>query len=866
VTQAEAKKRHAQLADEIRRHDRAYYVEGRQLVTDREYDQLFYELQELEKNFPGLVTPESPTQRVGGAPSEKFVRVKHLVPMLSLDKVEASDHPTKDEEPDRDRRNRAQDEKTLDELRAFDATICKHLGRDKIQYIIEPKVDGVSISVHYRRGKLELGVTRGDGTEGDDITTNLKTVRAIPLELNLKNPPALLEVRGEAYMATKEFEAINAKLAAAGEKPFPNARNATAGTLKQLDPKLVAQRPIRAVFYATGAVEGIEFKTHSEMLEALAKFGLPTQKLWWVCDGIEEVLKIYREKIVAHYDEDKDLRRQLPYEIDGIVLKVNTLADWPRIPGRSRAPGYAIVHKPVPWITPAETVLKAITVQVGRTGVLTPVAELEPVFVQGSTISRATLHNEDEIRRKDIRIGDTVVIRKAGMVIPEIFEVVKTKRPPGAKEFDLFKHVGGKCPACGGPIAKEKVSAGGADEVAWRCQNIAGCPAQLTRRVEYFAQRKALDLESLGGIVAEKLVERGLVKEPLDLFDLKLESLGKLNLGTDDEPRVFGEKNATKILDALQRAKTAPLSRWLLALGVPNVGETTAYQVAKIHKNLEDVADSDVLKQCLLLYEKVELAKQLSPDSVSNMGPVRKKRIETEKKQKEISPYSKENPPRSDEERQLRKREFERLKVEVAALQPQEDQERRVRVKQQGQVNDEIEALIKQLTAKGVKLKPDVVEKQEKGIRVKAPPIINVTAELELDGVRNLLKFFETPAGRKIRQRLRQLNIEPVEGAGTGSLALADTPLADKTLVITGTLPTLSRNEAATLIRDAGGNVTGSVSKNTDFLLAGEEAGSKLDKAKELGVKILTENEFLDMLGSKPKSQTNDKQTQKELL
>ena len=307
------------------------------------------------------------------------------------------------------------------------------------------------------------------------------------------------------------------------------------------------------MFYATGAVDGIEFKTHSEMLEALAQFGLPTQKLWWVCDGIEEVLKIYREKVVAHYDEDKDLRRQLPYEIDGIVLKVNTLADWPRIPGRSRAPGYAIVHKPVPWITPAETVLKAITVQVGRTGVLTPVAELEPVFVQGSTISRATLHNEDEIRRKDIRIGDTVVIRKAGMVIPEIFEVVKTKRPPGAKEFDLFKHVGGKCPACGGPIAKDKIKTaktsregreGGEEnklpspsftsrssrdtdseeEVAWRCQNIAGCPAQLTRRVEYFAQRKALDLESLGGIVAEKLVERGLVKEPLDLFDLKLEA------------------------------------------------------------------------------------------------------------------------------------------------------------------------------------------------------------------------------------------------------------------------------------------------------------------------------------------------------
>ena len=477
MTNAEARKRHTQLAAEIRRHDHAYYVEGRQIITDREYDSLFKELQELEKQFPDLVTPESPTQRVGGAPSEKFARVKHLVPMLSLDKIAASDSPTKDEEPDRDKRNRAQDENTLAELRAFDATIRKHLGRDKIQYIIEPKVDGVSIGVHYRHGKLALGVTRGDGTEGDDITANLKTVRGIPLELSssrrkealtknseigqslLTSAPTieLLEVRGEAYISIQEFDALNAKLAAAGEKPFPNARNATAGTLKQLDPKLVAQRPIRAVFYATGAVDGIEFKTHSEMLETLAKFGLPTQKLWWVCDGIEEVLKIYREKVVAHYDEDKDLRRQLPYEIDGIVLKLNTLADWPRIPGRSRAPGYAIVHKPVPWITPAETVLKAITIQVGRTGVLTPVAELEPVFVQGSTISRATLHNEDEIRRKDIRIGDTVVIRKAGMVIPEIFEVVKTKRPPGAKEFDLFQHVGGKCPACGGPIAKDKI-------------------------------------------------------------------------------------------------------------------------------------------------------------------------------------------------------------------------------------------------------------------------------------------------------------------------------------------------------------------------------------------------------------------------
>ena len=656
-------------------------------------------------------------------------------------------------------------------------------------------MDGVSIGVHYRHGKLALGVTRGDGTEGDDITTNLKTVRGIPLELNLKNPPALLEVRGEAYISIKDFDALNAKFAAEGEKPFPNARNATAGTLKQLDPKLVAQRPIRAVFYAIGAVDGIEFKTHSEMLETLAEFGLPTQKLWWVCDGIEEVLKIYREKVVAHYDEDKDLRRQLPYEIDGIVLKVNTLADWPRIPGRSRAPGYAIVHKPVPWITPAETILKAITVQVGRTGVLTPVAELEPVFVQGSTISRATLHNEDEIRRKDIRIGDTVVIRKAGMVIPEIFEVVKTKRPPGAKEFDLFQHVGGKCPACGGPIAKDKIKAAVGpracqsnfrnrdrqswfpcrddEEVAWRCQNIAGCPAQLTRRVEYFAQRKALDIESLGGIVAEKLVERGLVKEPLDLFDLKLEQLGKLNLGTDDEPRVFGEKNATKILDALQRAKTAPLSRWIHALAIADVGEATAKQLAATHESLEALADSEVLRD------------------IRDLGAKESERAE-------ISPRSRKNPPKDEAEKAKREQRNAELKAEIA----------------------EIESRL-----------------ETGGLKAKLVEVGPVAAASVLDYLRVTRRQESSRPHPRIGNQTGARRIPPVRRTAMLSLG--------KTFVLTGTLPTLTREEATAKIEAAGGKVTGSVSKKTDFVLAGAEAGSKLAKAQELGVKILNEQEFL---------------------
>jgi len=788
MTLREAKVRHAQLANEIRRHDRAYYVEGRQLITDREYDQLFQELQDLEKEFPGLVTPGSPTQRVGGEPSEKFVRVKHLVPMLSLDKVDAAELPTSAEEPDHDKRNRLQDENTLAELRAWDATLRKQLGRERIEYVMEPKVDGVSIGVHYRYGKLALGVTRGDGTEGDDITTNLKTVRAIPLELNLKNPPALLEVRGEAYMAIKEFEAINKKLEAEGEKPFPNARNATAGTLKQLDPKLVAQRPIRAVFYATGKVDGIEFNKHSEMLEALAEFGLPTQKLWWVCAGIEEVLNIYREKVVAYYDEDRDLRRQLPYEIDGIVLKVNTLADWPRIPGRARAPGYAIVHKPVPWITPAETVLKDIIIQVGRTGVLTPVANLEPVFVQGSTISRATLHNEDEIRRKDIRIGDTVVIRKAGMVIPEVAEVVKTKRPSGAKEFNLFDYVEGKCPVCRGPIAKEKVSAGDAEEVAWRCQNIAGCPAQLMRRVEYFAQRKALDIESLGGIVAEKLVERGLVKEPLDLFDLKLEQLAKLNLGTDDEPRVFGEKNATKVLEALQRAKTAPLSRWIHALAIADVGEATAKQLAATHDSLEALARSEVL--C----------------DIRDLGAKEAERAE-------ISPRSRKNPPTDEAEKAKREKRDAELKAEVAAIESR-------------------------LEAGGLKAK-----------LVEVGPV----------AAASVLDYFVSAAGKKVLARIRELGIKPERGAmlrvtgdaaATGGAMLRAPIFAGKTFVLTGTLPTMTREEATAKIEAAGGKVTGSVSKKTDFVLAGAEAGSKLERAQQFGIKILGETDFLKMCGS----------------
>ena len=542
------------------------------------------------------------------------------------------------------------------------------------------------------------------------------------------------------------------------------------------------------------------------------------------------------------------------------MLKVNTLADWARIPGRSRAPGYAIVHKPVPWITPAETVLKGITVQVGRTGVLTPVAELEPVFVQGSTIARATLHNEDEIRRKDIRIGDTVVIRKAGMVIPEVAEVVKTKRPEGAREFDLFAYVGGKCPACGGPIAKEKMGDGKVDEVAWRCQNIAGCPAQLMRRVEYFAQRKALDIESLGGIVAEKLVERGLVKEPLDLFDLKLEPLGKLNLGTDEEPRMLGEKNATKILDALQRAKTAPLNRWILALGIANVGEATAFYIGKWHLDFDDVANSNLMQ---LIRNEGELRSRettggtdLEAEQETLISRKRSIWVQIRAEIDRRSQYSESLRTEVALERTSLSQEISALTPKYDFLQHQADMHKE---RQRGKPREERENLPEELKDKRAKLKSRLQTLEERlnkaGISDDLGPVV----------AESVLGYLKSPAGTKTILRIKALEIL-AQGGLAGSTSQKKQILSGKTFVLTGSLPSLSRDEASALIRNAGGNVTSSVSKNTDYVLAGEEAGSKLEKAKELGVKILTEEIFLKMLGSRPRLEADTNKPQKELF
>ena len=820
MNRPEAQQRITELRRQINRHDRLYYTEAHPEISDYAYDQLFAELQQLEAAQPDLITPDSPTQRVGGAPLKEFQSVRHARPMLSLEKSD-----------------------TLEGLRKFDADIHKQLPGESIEYVLEPKIDGVSITVRYEKGLLVQAATRGDGTTGDDVTANVRTIKAIPLVLT---QPATIEVRGEAYIPVAAFEKLNDKLRLAGEKTFPNARNATAGALKQLDSKNVAARPLSAVFYAVGEVERAShpFATHAAALDYLKSLGLPTPHFWWECKDMDDVLARYAKDIVADNDETRDLRTKVPYELDGIVVKVNSLDQQYRIPAKARAPGYAIVFKPEHWIKPAETKLLAITIQVGRTGVLTPVAELEPVFVQGSTVARATLHNEAEIRLKDIRIGDTVIIRKAGMVIPEVVTVVRDKRAKNAAPFDFVKHIHGKCPACGGSISRdpgfviivkcEKNKKGEKEQckfeqrfhdyesfyrgencpkcnhkverivqrAEWICENVATCPAQSVRRLDFFAQRKALDIESLGGVVAEKLVERGFVKEPLDLFDLTVEKLGKLNLGTEEEPRVFGEKNATKVIDALQRSRAMPLSRWLLALAIPEIGEETARDLAGHFSDFRSLADSQVLHDANALGNLLE--------------GIKKNIVPNDWKEKGLS--EKEMGARRQQQRELKE-----------------------------QANPYGERLIK-----AGFVKPSA----SKGL---APWQANLLVGPV--AAKSLLSWLKSPAGKSTLRRLTDLDISP----RGDRVRTSNSALAGKTFVLTGTLPTFSRDEASAHIRDAGGNVGSTVSKNTDFLLAGENPGSKLDMARELGVTILDEQKFRQLLGAAPSKPRQPNSGQNEL-
>ncbi len=712
-----AAKRIQELRAQIREHDRRYYEEAAPTISDREYDRLYRELVDLEAQFPELVTPDSPTQRVGGKALEAFAQVHHRIPMLSLENTYSEE-----------------------EVANFYRRITRLLPDEKIPVVVEPKVDGVAVSVMYESGRLKYAATRGDGFVGDDITENIKTIRSVPHQLR-GAAPKTFEVRGEAYLDKAGFQQLNKQRQAAGLPLFANPRNAAAGSLKHLDPKIAAQRPLGMVFYGSGAVEGADVDLHSKVFALFKNLDLPTHEHWWLADSVDEILRVIHQL-------DK-IRRKFAYETDGAVVKVDSFRQRERLGFTAKSPRWAIAYKYA--AERMETKLHDIIVQVGRTGILTPVAVLEPVLVSGSTVSRATLHNEDEIKRKDIRIGDTVVIEKAGEVIPAVVEVVKSKRPRNAKPFNFFEHAHGKCPVCGGRIRRDP------QFVAWRCENIA-CPAQTTRRLEFFTARGALDIESIGGIVADKLVERGLVREPLDLFQLKTEQLAKLNLGTEEAPRVFGEKNATKAMKAIERAKKMPLSRWLYALAIPEVGKTTATQLARFHDKIDNVAESNLLRGALEYHE----------------------RREQKKGAHEVA------------ERLIKSGFAERSKSKAGK-------------------NTEIVTEVGPVVAKSV------------------------------------LDFFSSSSGKRILQRMKQLGIEPKSEKVSAKKA-AELPLAGKTFVLTGTLPSMTREEATEKIESLGGHVSSSVSKKTDYVLAGADAGSKFEKAKELGVKIIDERQFRKML------------------
>ena len=714
--EAQAAKRLEQLRDEIRKHDRLYYDEATPIISDHEYDRLYKELIALETQFPDLVTPDSPTQRVGGTPLKAFEQVSHLIPMLSLDNTYSED-----------------------ELKNFYARIRRLVPNEQIPVVIEPKVDGVAVSLVYENGRLRQAATRGDGNVGDNITQNVRTIRSVPERLR-GSTAKLLEVRGEVYMDRKGFQELNEERKKEGLPQFANPRNAAAGSLKQLDPAIVAKRPLGIVLYGTGATEGVDVDLHSEIFPVLKKLGLPVTEQWWVANSVEEILDAIHEL--------DGIRHKFAYQTDGAVVKVNSFAQRERLGFTAKSPRWAIAYKYA--AEHVETRLKDIVIQVGRTGILTPVAVLEPVFVSGSTVGRATLHNEDEIKRKDIRIGDTVVIEKAGEVIPAVVEVVKSKRPRDAKPFHFAAHVHGKCPVCGSLIQRDL------QFVAWRCENLH-CPAQTTRRVEFFAARGALDIESVGGIVADKLVERGLAREPLDLFELKVDQLAKLNLGTEEAPRIFGEKNATKAINAIERARTLPLSRWLFALAIPDVGKTTATQLARFHATIEDVANSQLLRDVLDYHEKRE-------------------------RKQDVTPIAQRLVESGFANRSKSKAEKSAIVTEVG-------------------------------------------------------PVV----------AKSVLDFFALGPGKKILRRMKELDIYPKSDKVSAKKA-AELPLAGKTFVLTGTLPSMTREEATEKIEALGGHVTGSVSKKTDYVLTGAQPGSKFDRAKEIGIRILDEAAFRKML------------------
>ena len=670
--------RAAALRREIERHNYAYYVLDQPTIPDAEYDRLFRELQALEAEHPELVTPDSPTRRVGGKPLDGFAPVRHVVPMLSI---------------------RTETDTEASGAQAFDARVRKELGLadsdPPVDYAAELKFDGLAISLRYEHGVLVQAATRGDGETGEDVTQNIRTVHAIPLRLHADTPPAVLEVRGEVFMRRDDFERYNAKQREAGKPTLVNPRNGAAGSIRQLDPAIAAQRPLSFFAYGLGEVQGWTLPpTHSATLDALEKLGVP------VC--AERITGPGVAALIAFHDDIAARRDSLPFDIDGVVYKVDRLDQQRELGFVTREPRWAVAHK-FPAQEELTTVL-GIDVQVGRTGALTPVARLAPVFVGGVTVTNATLHNQDEIDRKDVRVGDTVIVRRAGDVIPEVVAAVIERRPvPEPPRFDILQNYP-VCPECGSHVVRLE------GEAAVRCTGGLYCPAQRKQALLHFAGRRAMDIEGLGDKLVDQLVDRGLVHSPADVYGLGLDTLAGLER--------MAEKSAANLLAAIEASKTTTLARFIFALGIRNVGEATAKDLAKHFGSLDK----------LLAASEADLL------AVRDVGPI------------------------------------------VA---------------------------------------------------------------------QSIVQFFAEPHNLAVVRRLRDADVNWPESSGVQASAGI---LTGKTLVLTGTLPTLTRDAAKEKIEAAGGKVAGSVSKKTDYVVAGEEAGSKLVKAQELGVAILDEAGLLALL------------------
>ncbi len=741
-----ATKRAAFLRTEIERHNALYYQQAMPEISDHEFDALLRELRDIEEIHPELILPDSPTQRVGGAPLDGFTQITHLVPMMSLQNAEA-----------KVKKGRKKNDMTM-----FYERLQKELGHVRVNCVVEPKIDGVAVTVRYENGVLKYAATRGDGRVGDDITQNIKTIRSLPLALP-KDVPQTFEVRGEVYMDRKDFEKMNEEREEAGELRFANPRNSTAGSIKQLDPDDVKKRPLKVIFYGIGDPGVAKIESQSEIIALIDKAGLPTAGLLWHCNSLEAIMAT-----ICELDES---RKKLPYDTDGAVVKVDSFAEQRILGMTSKAPSWAIAYKYRP--EQAETKLLSIDIQVGRTGALTPVARLEPVFLSGSTVSNATLHNFEEIERKDIRVGDFVIIEKAGEIIPAVVSVNKDKRTGG----ELPVPIPTACPVCGARVVKDEVL------VALRCPN-ATCPQQLIARLEFFAARRALDLESVGGSVAQSLIESGLVKEPLDLFGVSLSSLAELNLGNDKERRVFGKKHAEKVIKALEKSKTMPLYRWIFALGISGVGATTALELANFHASFANLASSDLLKDIVAEHALAE------------------ERIA-------YSPNSRKNPAKDDEEK--RRREVRKIEI-----------------------TNQIKPFQTRLLASGI-------------ARPAANKDDSIATIIGPSAAASVLDYFASDAGKETLRRLHELGIDPKNEQtsreeGTG-------PLAGKTFVLTGTLTSMTRDQAGDLIRQKGGSVTGSVSKKTSFVIAGDEpGGSKMDGAAKHNVPVLNEDQFVELV------------------